>query len=60
MLRSVDEGCRKNALFCLKTMSGHKDGKDQLNGDPDIETLKKLLCNSLSCGDEDLGKMASV
>ena len=60
MLRSVDEGCRKNAAFCLKTMSQWNDGQDRLNDDPDIEQLLKLLCALLTCGEEDLGKMAAV
>lgn len=60
MLRSVDEGCRKNSAFCLKTMSTWDDGQDRINDDPDIDHLLKLLCNLLTCGDEDLGKLASV
>lgn len=60
MLRSVDDGCRKNAVFCLKTMSQWKHGQDSLNQDLDIEQMLSALCNLLSCGDESLGRMAAV
>ena len=60
MLRSVDDGCRKNACFCLKNMSAFHAGQDAINKDPDIETLLRLLCTMLTCGDEDLGKMAAT
>lgn len=60
MLRCVDEHCRKNAAFCLKKMSETEEGQDRINGDPDVDLLLKLLCNLLTCGDEDLGKMAAV
>lgn len=60
MLRSVEDGCRKNAAFCLKNMSQWKNGQDSINQDLDIEQLLSTMCNLLTCGDEDLGKMAAV
>ena len=59
MLRSLDDGCKKNSAFCLKAISQWKVGQQQVNDDPDITYLLEILTKFLTAGDEDLAKMAS-